>query len=145
MNRSVLGVVAVFGLGLAAVTPLFAEARSDEERLQGSWKVIAGESRGKPAPEDALKDLKWVIKGDRITATGEDGKSFELTLKLDAAKKVRTIDLTNAARKQTVLGIYTLDGDRWKLCVGAPGEKRPADFTTRANLKVAVFVLEREK
>jgi uncharacterized protein (TIGR03067 family) len=145
MNQHAIWVVAACGLVIAAGGPAAAAAKDDRERLQGTWKVVAGESRGKPAPEDAIKDLRWVIKGDKITGRGEDGKSFELTFQLDATKKPRAIDFNNAARKETVLGIYTLEGKQWKLCVGAPGEKRPTGFATRENLKVALFILEREK
>jgi len=134
----------------AGVFPAGAKAKatgsnSDLAKLQGSWRVVAGESRGKPKPEDALKDLKWVVKGNKITLKGDEGKNFVLRFHIDATKKPKTINLTNPERKETVQGIYQLDKDRWKLCVGVPGEKRPASFVTREDLNVALFVLEKEK
>jgi uncharacterized protein (TIGR03067 family) len=133
------------GLLLASGKPKTISPTGDVKALQGAWRVVKGESKGKAKPEDASKDLKWVIKGTRITLKGDEGKSFELRFQIDAAKKPKTIDLTNPERKETVQGIYQLDGDTWKLCVGVPGEKRPTAFVTRENLNVALFVLQRDQ
>ncbi len=139
----VVVLTASVGIGGARITGT--GSKSDLAKLQGSWRVVAGESRGKPKPEDALKDLKWVVKGHTITLKGDEGKNFVLRFQIDATKKPKTINLTNPERKETVQGIYQLDKDRWKLCVGVPGEKRPAAFVTRQDLNVALFVLEKEK
>jgi uncharacterized protein (TIGR03067 family) len=129
----------------AAASPKSTPSIQDVKKLQGTWRVVKGESKGKAKPEDAIKDLKWVIKGNTITLKGDEGKNFELRFKLDAAQKPKTIDLINPERKQTVQGIYQLDGNTLKLCVGVPGEKRPATFVTGEDLNVALFILEREK
>jgi uncharacterized protein (TIGR03067 family) len=129
----------------AAEQPKSRIVKGDTAKFQGSWRVVSGESKGKPAPEDALKDLKWVIKGNRITVKGSEGKQSELTFKLDPSQKPKAIDITNAERKEIVQGIYQLEGKTLKLCVGVPGEKRPAGFVTKESLDVALFVLEREK
>jgi uncharacterized protein (TIGR03067 family) len=130
---------------LAAGLLAAAEPKTDRQKLQGTWKFVSGESKGKSAPEDAIKDLRWVIKGDKIISRGGGTGPLELTFKLDPTQKPRAIDLTNPRRQETVQGIYRLDGKTLTLCLGVPGEKRPAEFKTREDLNVALFILERVK
>jgi uncharacterized protein (TIGR03067 family) len=143
--KSIIATFLSTSLLTAGATPKSTPSAQDVKKLQGTWRVVKGESKGQAKPEDAIKDLKWVIKGNTITLKGDEGKNFELRFKLDAAQKPKTIDLINPERKQTVQGIYQLDGKTLKLCVGVPGEKRPAAFVTGEDLNVALFVLEREK
>ncbi len=119
--------------------------KGDQARLQGAWKVTAGESNGKPAPEDAIKEARLVFKGDTVTATGENGKTHALTFKLNTAGKLKTIDLTSAEKKQTLLGIYGLDGDSLTICLGPPGGDRPTRLATKEGSPSALFKLRREK
>jgi uncharacterized protein (TIGR03067 family) len=145
MKKPSVAILLTAGLLIVGARPKAIQSTGDIKSLQGTWRVVKGESKGKAKPEDAIKDLKWVIKGNKITLKGDEGKGFELRFRLDAAKKPKTIDLTNPERKQTVQGIYQLAGNTWKLCVGVPGEKRPAAFVTGEDLNVALFVLERAK
>jgi uncharacterized protein (TIGR03067 family) len=121
------------------------QAAADLKKLQGTWKLVEGMANGQPAPEDVVKDFKWVVKGDQITATGAEGRSVTLTVQLGTVGKLKTIDLTNPARKETIQGIYDLSRDRLKLCLAAPGEKRPGQFVTKEDLKVVILVLQRAK
>jgi uncharacterized protein (TIGR03067 family) len=145
MKKTAIAILLIAGLVVAEARSKETLSKNDLAKLQGSWRVVAGESKGKPKPEDAVKDLKWIVKGNMITLKGDEGKNFELRFKINATKKPKTIDVINPERKETVQGIYQLDKDTWKLCVGVPGEKRPADFKTREDLNTALFVLEREK
>jgi uncharacterized protein (TIGR03067 family) len=145
LNKQLAWLTLAAGLLALAGASRAGSPRSDRDRLQGSWVVVSGEAKGKAAPEDALKDLRLVIEGDKITSRTGDGKTLELTYKLDPAKKPRAIDLTNPERKETVQGIYQLAGETLKLALGAPGESRPAAFVTGENSKVVVLVLKREK
>jgi uncharacterized protein (TIGR03067 family) len=130
-------------LCLAIGLLLAADKKTDREKLQGTWKAVSGESKGKTAPEGVIRGLRWIFKADKIMVRRNDGTSFELTFQLDPARKPKAIDLTNPRRKETVQGIFRLDGKTLTLCVGVPGEKRPTEFVTRANLKVALLVFER--
>jgi uncharacterized protein (TIGR03067 family) len=145
MNKAVPALTLLAALLVAADRDKTEAARADLKKLQGTWKLAEGMAKGQPAPEDVIKDLNWVVKDDRITATGAEGKAVKLTIHLDSTGKTKAIDLTNPARKETVQGIYELSGDRWKLCVAAPGERRPAQFITKEDLKVVLFVFKRVK
>ena len=49
--------------------------------------------------------------------------------------KPKMVDLTFTAgpeKGKTSLGIYEVDGDTWKICLGLAGKGRPKEFTTKA-------------
>lgn len=122
-----------------------AKGKTDGDGLQGNWTVISSEANGKAAPPDAIRDQRWIIKGNRILCRRAGENAFELTFALVPAQKPTAIDLTNRRRQERVQGIYRLEENTLTLCVSAPGEKRPMDFVSGPNLKRVVFVLERSK
>ncbi len=158
MKRCSLAVVVaglLFGAGIAQDAP-----KGNEERIQGTWKVIFLESRdsvktGKKVPEEKIKGLKVVITKDKLVL--RNGKELERAYykldKLDATKKPKWIDFTfvgqdpqNKTYEKPVLGIYEWDGDDLKLCIGdpSPTPKRPADFEV-SKLGIVLMVLKRDK
>jgi uncharacterized protein (TIGR03067 family) len=46
---------------------------------------------------------------------------------------------------KTVLGVYELDGDTYKVCVGLSGRGRPEGFASEPGSGHALEVLKREK
>jgi len=124
-----------------------ADGAKDEDKLQGSWKVVSHEKDGKKQAEDTIKNYKIVVKGDKLTFKIGD-QDNEATLKLDAAKKPKTIDLMVKAgdKMEVIKGIYQLDGDDLKICAaGEEGVERPKDFATKAKSGLGLLVLKREK
>jgi RNA polymerase sigma-70 factor (ECF subfamily) len=101
----------------------------DEKRIQGTWLGVGGKEQGKDAPEDAIKDLKVVFSGDKVTVNRPAGER-KGTFKLDPSRKPRTIDMTFdvQGRMATVRGVYEFDGERLKICLSESGEERPADL-----------------
>jgi uncharacterized protein (TIGR03067 family) len=142
MTKPTFCLVLVAGLLLGADQPRLA-ARTDRARLQGAWKVTSGRANGKEGPEDAFKEARLEFKGRHVRGTTENGKTRRLTFKIDPRRRPKTIDLTNPARKQTILGIYSLEGDRLKLCLGAPGAARPTRFEAKEGTKTVLFHLKR--
>jgi uncharacterized protein (TIGR03067 family) len=130
---------------LAADTPKKNAADADQNKLRGTWTIVSASRDGKPAPEDALKDARMIFDGDKLTAASENGKSSVLSIKLDSSRKPKTIDITHPEKKQTILGIYALEGDQLKLCLGTPGAARPTELATREGSGSVLFVLKREK
>jgi uncharacterized protein (TIGR03067 family) len=109
------------------------DAAKDEEALQGTWKLDAGEADGKALPEKQLKEGKLVIKGDQYTVTLADKGTVTGTQKLDPTKKPKTIDIVDAGgpnKDKTCLGIYELKGDEFHVCFAPPGKPRPTKFAT---------------
>jgi RNA polymerase sigma factor (sigma-70 family) len=116
--------------------------KSDAEKLRGTWVAISGEVGGKQVPEAAVKGFKMVF-GDGKFTLETDGKSTEGTFKLNPAAKPKAIDTTVDGK--TALAIYSLDGDKLKLCSDEDGTNRPTEFATKASVRHVLLIFKREK
>jgi RNA polymerase sigma factor (sigma-70 family) len=136
----------------------------DKEALQGTWKVRqlimngveasnVTDTVGSASPRGA----KWVFEGDKLVRRRifEEG-SEEFSFKLDPAKSPKAIDLVDPKREKeksylgfekpkdyTQRGIYLLDGDTLKVCLGLESD-RPKEFSSGVGDKTLLFVLRRE-
>ena len=143
-----------FLIGLAAATISSASAADDQAvkkdlaQLQGEWSMVSGSADGQPMPDQQLKQMKRVCKGDETT-TMMGGRIFiKAKITIDPSKKPKTIDyqMTDGFTKgKTQFGIYEVDGDTFKSCFGKPGAERPADFTSKAGDGRTLSVWKREK
>ena len=125
---------------LLTAVPLFAAAQEPgkvaREKLVGVWNGYAVEGKGEKPDQGAVK-LELTIspelikakqfKGEEVLDLGEG--TFEIVLDkspnyLDGNKKT-----ANPKRQEVWLGIYQLEGDTLKWCVGR--KARPAEFETK--------------
>ena len=113
------------------------EAQKDRAALQGEWEIVSAESNGEPPPPGLLSQAKFAFSGDNLTLMGKVG-----TFTIDAGRIPRQIDFASGNVKQ--LGIYDLDGDRLRLCVG-PADDRPKEFKTKPRTDHSMFVLKRKR
>lgn len=125
------------------------EKKDDKDQLQGGWQAVGIEAGGQDLGEDAAKmlDMTITIKGDKYKAksTREDEEG---TITLDAKKDPKTIDFnieTGNDKDKKQLGIYTLDGDTWRICIGRPGGERPKEMKSTAENGIAVITFKRKK
>jgi len=124
------------------------ETPKNEEKLEGTWKLIACEADGKDLPEKQLKDGKLVLKGDDYTVTLADIGTVTGTQKLDPMKEPKTIDIKDASgpnKDKTCLGIYELKGDEFRVVFAPPAKPRPTKFTTAADSGQWMHVWKRVK
>jgi uncharacterized protein (TIGR03067 family) len=136
------------GLLVAADKPKEDAAAAERKKLEGTWKVVRSEEDGKKSSAQAIKDLKLVFKGNKVSIRkgGKTSRSYSFTL--DPTKKPRQINVTaldGKAKGKTGLGIYELEGDTLKICTDNRAKKRPTDFNTSEQMRVSLFVLKREK
>jgi uncharacterized protein (TIGR03067 family) len=105
--------------------------------------VLSDVEGGRKAPDEAIKDVKWIITGDKITYKVVDKTT--LTYKLDPTKMPKWIDFTRSGR--TTFGIYDLDEDNLKICFPKRGKrKRPTEFESKPDSEGDVLIiLKREK
>jgi uncharacterized protein (TIGR03067 family) len=108
----------------------------ERQRFVGVWKGFTVEGRGENPDrgpvklelritEKTIKGLEF--KGTNVVDHGEG----EFTLDLRQSPGCLDATQTNErGRKQTYLGIYTLEGDTLKWCV-SPQKVRPKTFETR--------------
>jgi RNA polymerase sigma factor (sigma-70 family) len=147
--------VAAYGTSVAgekkeargADKPKAEKAKSDKDKLQGTWVAVSGEAGGKKAPDEFIQKCQVVIAGDKITLAGlvrgEKEKGVEGTFKLDPATKPKAIDI-GLTNREDALGIYEVAGDTLKIClVEATGNERPTEFA--GNDKQILIVLKRSK
>jgi uncharacterized protein (TIGR03067 family) len=123
------------------------KARSDKDKLQGSWVAVSGEVGGKKVPEEFVQKCQVIIAGDKITlmglVKGEKEKGVEGTFRLDPATKPKAIDIS-LTNREDALGIYELERDTLKLClVEATGSERPTEFAGKD--QQLLIILKRSK
>lgn len=129
-----------------------APPRPDLEALQGTWLTVSlvndGKvlvSEGDPAPAGPVTKLVYegdhwgVVVGDETVASG--------VLRVDTSKTPHQIDILdesgmrNAASK---LGIYELDGDRYRFCLAPADKPRPTGFASPEGSGISLGVCRRE-
>jgi uncharacterized protein (TIGR03067 family) len=113
------------------------QSKKDRASLQGAWELVSAESNGEPPPSGLLDGAEFAFSGDRLTLLAKEG-----TFELDATKSPRQINFVRGKTRQ--LGIYELDGDNLKLCVG-PSDDRPKEFKTKRGTDQSLFELRRKK
>jgi uncharacterized protein (TIGR03067 family) len=141
-----MAMMLVVGLVLAADTPK-EKVMKEMERFQGTWKLESMEANGMKVPEETFKNSKLVIKGDQFTFSQGD-VDYKGSFKVDVAQKPKTIDITftdGPEKGNTIVGIYELEGDTYKVCLSENGKDRPKEFASKAGSGHVLEVLKREK
>jgi RNA polymerase sigma factor (sigma-70 family) len=107
------------------------DAKSDKEKIQGTWTVVSVKDNGQESSADELKGLTMVITHAKLVLKGVRGEEREFTYQLDPAQKPKWIDVADGEKK--MLGIYELDGDSLKICLNeTPGGERSTEFVSEA-------------
>jgi uncharacterized protein (TIGR03067 family) len=125
------------------------EAKSDKEKLQGTWNVVAMQRDGRDTPAAYCQTLVVKFVGDKTTLSSKDGKGLVLehTFKIDPTQKPRVMDLvivSGPSKGQVLLGIYEFDGKQLKMCHADAGDReRPTSFTSPAGTFWSVVTLTR--
>lgn len=140
MMRFVCGFLLVFAL---VVLPACSQrsgqdeqSKRDREAIQGEWEVVAAESNGEPPPPGFLIGTRLTFAGDKSTLLGKEG-----TFELDASQSPRRITFLRGSVRQ--IGIYELNKDDLKWCVGPPDDP-PTEFKTKPRTDHTLLVLKRK-
>ncbi len=120
------------------------DSKSDLERFQGTWVLIRMESDGKNVHQEMVASASFhlMVDGDKIIVNQEGMIVPQGTLKLAPTRRqkfyYRTLPDGRLCR-----GIYQLDGDHLKICLGFPGAERPTDFSTKPGEQRSLMVYKR--
>ena len=123
----------IFAILFMAGILVAADTAKVDEKLNGSYVGGGGETNGKPFNKEDLKDFKLVIKGSQYTLNAGTGESVQGIQTVDTTKSPKTIDATDGSGRnkgKTILGIYEINGDEFKVSFSMPGKPRPTKFTT---------------
>ena len=126
-------VTMLVGSVIAALAAGQGTGKTDQDKIQGDWVLVAGESGGKKATDEELKKIfiELVFTGDKVKIVNEgQNKKDEGIFNLDPAKSPKEIDFTpdgDVAHK----GIYELKGDTLKVCMAHPPQDRPTEFASK--------------
>jgi RNA polymerase sigma factor (sigma-70 family) len=134
------------GVGLLLLRPggpaMVTVIRADREKLQGDWVVTAMTVNGKDAGwEEVVAQNKLQFRGDQVNLP------FDSDYILDPKAHPKRIDMTCRILpppNNFMLGIYEVNGDELKLCLGAPGrDDRPKAFVTEPATGRTLMILKR--
>jgi len=121
-------------------------AKSDQERIQGSWCFEKAEMNGVEVP--FVRGRLAVFVGDKLTTDFHFMETKGMSFKLDPSTKQKSINLHPLEdANQTWLGIYQLDGDDLKICFCGKGkQERPTAMTDywKAGSYTVLIVLKRQ-
>jgi len=132
--KTQLLMIATLGLLLAACNrqePAPAAPKTDLDRFQGTWNLVSAAQDGKALDQDKVKQTTIVFKGDtfRFPGSAEYATSKEGTIKLDENKTPKEMDAIST-EKETMLGIYALEENGYKVCFAPAGKPRPTEFSS---------------
>jgi uncharacterized protein (TIGR03067 family) len=121
---------------------------TDKDRLQGRWQLlsIAIEDKiikreGVPREWKGTFEKDLFVDGDRFGQVGYSNAK----IKLDESRDPKQITVQNDDGKVNFRGIYSLDGDRLKVCMNGDGSdvRRPEEFATKKGTPLLLIVLKR--
>lgn len=136
------------GDGRAGDPPNVDAGAKELEKFQGTWMVVSAVTGGQPLPEKLVEATKVEIKDGTMTVLIGGKKGHRQKFTIDPAKNPKHIDMTRQFedRKDTLPGIYMLDGDTLKLCADDNGRDRPTAFkTTKDTPSHSLLILKRAK
>jgi uncharacterized protein (TIGR03067 family) len=130
---------------------LVADEADDLKKLNGVWKGWVVDGRGDD-PKQRRVQIELTIKDNTIVAT-EGGKKDlgEGTFALKHTKDGQQMDATRtkgpgSKRAATYLGIYSLEGNTLRWCVGnPPGKARPGELRSKTGQFLMVLTKEKDK
>lgn len=121
--------------------------KEDSATMNGTWLPSSAELAGNPFPEAVLKTMKLEIKDNKYVVTV--GEAVDKgTTKVDPAAKPKTVDITGTEgpnKGKTILAIYELSGDAFKVCYDLSGKSRPTEFKTKPDTQLFLVEYKREK
>jgi uncharacterized protein (TIGR03067 family) len=114
--------------------------RRDQDLMQGTWKVVKLESKGKE--RRVLPNSKLVVEGDKATLFEGTKEPVTFTFKLDAKPEPRVIDLIaikDGKQTDTLPGIYSLEDDELMISINFDKVRPRRFYDSDANQELLTF------
>jgi uncharacterized protein (TIGR03067 family) len=133
---------------MAADAPKDDVAKRDLEMFHGYWQLVSAVRDGKQLLPEEVKQFKLAIQGNKFVLQKDAVVISEGTFTLDPSRTPKEIDETATAgpnKGKTFLAIYEIKDDRHRICFAAPGQRRPAEFSSTAGSGQLLQVWKRER
>lgn len=121
----------------------------DREKLQGKWQIVSLGLGGKTLQKDNSPN-QWketFARPVKISAQflGQGDAPPTGSFQLDETHEPKQITIKDMEGKLTYRGIYTIQGDSFKVCINGNGSdpKRPENFTTREDSAFVIIELKK--
>ncbi|MEP3477794.1 MAG: protein kinase [Fuerstiella sp.] len=115
-------------------------ASADVKNIVGTWQVTYAEDSGQVVPQEVMKNIQFSFTKDSLSGIGM-GQAEQQPYRLDATTIPKSIDMTMEA-SHISLGIYDLQGDTLRLCIGR-GKERPNQFDSSSESRNLILNLKR--
>ena len=109
------------------------EVAAELERLQGTWKIESVEVDGRKLDPLAFKDIVRIVDGHDITWKNKDQVIARTRITFDLSKSPKTMDSTfveGENKDRTMLGVYEIAGDEFRICSAPFDRLRPTEFAS---------------
>ena len=107
----------------------------DLARFQGTWQLLAAETNGTQAPDERVKSIRLMVRGNTHTVRiGDQVIAHDVRFAIDPSKTPKEVTDTIGERPdkgKEIRGIYNLVGDTLVSCVAPAGKDRPTEFNAR--------------
>ncbi len=127
---SVIALIAV--MACAAMTGL-ATAKAEEEKspLEGTWSVVSMADKGETLPESVVRNARFVFSGNKLTVRIREKVIVQTEFTIDATQSPPTIRMVYGGK--STAGIWQLEGDDLRICLGNSVDQIPTEFASQAN------------
>lgn len=125
-------VLPLFALLLVAFAPapLPKRARPDDradlQKVQGEWVLVRASTGGKP-DGNVLRGL--VFSGSTFRMLGPVGYRGDWTFAMDPRTRPRSLDMVAPGGELLIEAVYSLEGDRLRICSHTAATRRPSDLS----------------
>ena len=147
MRFQVLGLMFVSALLMVAADDPKDAVKKEYDKFEGTWKMESFTVDGKPTPIETFAEFRMTLKGEKFTTDSAEGRTNG-TYKVDPSKSPKTIDIRFTGGQldgHSMLGVYELDGDTYKVCLPAGGKERPKELASKPGSGLVLEVLKRVK
>jgi uncharacterized protein (TIGR03067 family) len=121
------------------------DGKKELKRLTGTWKGVSAVIDGKELSKEEAEAMRLVVKGESYTF--DNGKDkIEGTHQVDPSVEPKTIDAVRKSgpdKGKTLLGIYELTDDTFRVCFAPVGKKRPGKFESKSGSGNRLLVFKR--
>jgi RNA polymerase sigma factor (sigma-70 family) len=120
-----------------------ADPRSDRERLQGDWQVVAVKRDGRVLPKNRFPFLRLKIRDDTILHEG-GVHDLKVRFRLHPEQQPRAMDMVGEGFHREIFnGIYALEGDTLTICRPDRGYQRPTEFASKPGSGILLYTAKR--